>query len=88
MNWSVYADLSRPLTVAERRSVVDVLNELVPDGGCVGPQKGDIDEVYFCLEAVSSAEASVTAARYLDVILEKAGVQARYEIQLQLQPGH
>ncbi|MBN9688003.1 MULTISPECIES: hypothetical protein [unclassified Corallococcus] len=85
MNWSVYADLSRPLTEVERRAVADVLDEVVPDSGCVGPQKGDVDEVYFRVDAASSAEASATAARLLDVILEKAGVQVRYE--LQLQPG-
>ncbi|MHA7628331.1 hypothetical protein [Corallococcus sp. M7] len=86
MNWSVYADLSRSLTEAERGSVAQALDELVPGSGCVGPQKGDVDEVYFRVDAASSAEASVTAARLLDVILEKAGVQVRYEIQLQ--PGH
>ncbi|NPD25031.1 hypothetical protein [Corallococcus exiguus] len=86
MNWSVYADLSRSLTAAERQSVFEALDEVVLDSGCVGPQKGDVDEVYFRVEAVSSAEASVTAARLMDVILEKSGVQVRYE--LQLQPGH
>ncbi|WP_147445444.1 hypothetical protein [Corallococcus aberystwythensis] len=83
MNWSVYADLSRPLTEAERRSVADALEEVVPDGGCVGLQKEGCDEVYFQLDDASREEASMTASRFLDVILEKAGVQARYEIQLQ-----
>ncbi|NOK20914.1 hypothetical protein [Corallococcus carmarthensis] len=83
MNWSVYADLSRPLTEAERRSVAAALDELVPDGGCVGQQKPGCDEVYFRLDDVSREEASVTAARLLEVILEKAGVQARYEVRLQ-----
>ncbi|RKG99665.1 hypothetical protein D7X32_25920 [Corallococcus carmarthensis] len=83
MNWSVYADLSRPLTEAERQSVAEVLNEVVPDGGCVGQQRPGCDEVYFRLDDVSRDEASVMAARFLEVILEKAGVQARYELQLQ-----
>ncbi|GMU04404.1 hypothetical protein [Corallococcus caeni] len=83
MNWSVYADLSRPLTEAQRRAVAAVLNELVPDGGCVGPQRPGCDEAYFRLDDVTREEASVTAARWMDVILEKAGVQARYALQLQ-----
>lgn len=62
-----------------------MLQAVVPDGGCVGPQKGVVEEVYFCLDAGSREEAGAKAARLLDVILEKSGVQARYE--LQLQPG-
>lgn len=86
MNWSVYADLSRSLSAAERRSVFEALDEVVLDSGCVGPQNGGVEEVYFRVDAVSAAEASVTAARLMDVILAKSGVQVRYEIQLQ--PGY
>lgn len=87
MNWSVYADLSRSLTEAERQSIADALDEAVPDGGCVGQQRGEVEEVYFRLDAASSAEASEAAARLLEVILQKAGVQARYELQLEPELG-
>ena len=83
MNWSIYADLSRPLTEAERGAVFEALDGVVPESGCVGQHRSGVDEVYFRLEGLSREEASATAARLLDVILAKSGVQARYELDLQ-----
>jgi hypothetical protein len=82
--WSIYADLSRPLTHEERAAVGSALDDVVPSGGCVGLQNGPNDEVYFVVEAPSAIDARTAASRYVDVILDRARLaDVGYEIHLQ-----
>ena len=83
MRWSVYADLSRGLTDAERSAVFSALEELVVESGCVGPQKGIVEEVFFQVDAASLPEAAAEAARVMDAVLAKAAVQTKYALLVQ-----
>ncbi|MFP2924773.1 hypothetical protein ACLESO_06065 [Pyxidicoccus sp. 3LG] len=86
MQWSIYADLSRGLSAEERLAIADALDEVVPSSGCVGPNVGSVEEVYFVLEAGTEAEARAGASRYMDAVLQSAGVQAEFRIHLQPAP--
>jgi hypothetical protein len=85
--YDVYADLSRRLTDQERLAIFEALERSVPDSGCVGPQKGSEDEVYFVIEAPSDVEASALAAHYMNSVLKHAGVETEYTITLQTIDG-
>lgn len=87
MNWSIYADLSRELSVEERSALAAALDKVVPSGGCVGPQRGVVEEVYFTVEAGTEAEARAEAHRHMDAIFRITGVQADYQLQLQPSPA-
>lgn len=84
MQFSVYADLSRQLTLEERTAVGEALDAIVPDGGCVGPQRRQDFEVYFVVEAANSEEAREQATRYMDSLLRRSEVELDYEISLHL----
>jgi hypothetical protein len=83
MMWSVYADLARPLTSDEQPRASDALDALVPDGGCMGPNRSGDYEIYFEVTGSSLAEAETTAARLVNAILERAGVTVAFSITLQ-----
>jgi hypothetical protein len=86
MGWSVYADLSRPLTPEERQAIAASLDALWPGGGSVGPNRGGGEEVYFVVEVLPLAGAEEAAARLLDAVLAESGVRVRYTLQLQRRP--
>ena len=83
MNFSIYADLPRPLTSTEREAVFAAIDEIIPGSGCVGRQKGPTDEVYFCVDAPDEAAAREQARRYVDTVLTRAGLPAEYELHCQ-----
>lgn len=83
MRYSVYADLSRPLTTLERSTLFEALDSTVPGSGCVGQQKGPHDEVYFSIDALTDEEASEHASRYMDIVLQKSGLNTDYTLTLQ-----
>jgi hypothetical protein len=87
MWFSVYADLARRLTTDEQSALFEALDRIVPDSGCVGPQKGATDEVYFTVEAHSAAEATALATRYMSIILQEAALAVEYALELQSFPG-
>jgi hypothetical protein len=87
MEYSVYADLSRTLTSQERLAIAEALDNNVPNSGCVGPQKRTEDEVFFTVEAPSDEEASALAAHYMNIVLERAGVDVQYMLALQTTDG-
>ena len=87
MRYAVYADLSRRLTDKERLAVANALETNVPDGGCVGPQNREEDEVYFSVEAPSDDEASALAAHYMNTVISHAGVEVKYMLALQTIDG-
>lgn len=84
MPYAVYADLSRALTRQERATLFEALDSTVPSSGCVGPQKGPHDEVYFSIDAPTKEEATEQAAGYMRIILEKAGLDTDYTLELQI----
>lgn len=83
MQYAVYADLSRRLTEQERSALFEALDASVPGSGCVGLQKGLIDEVYFSLEAPSETTAGVQAERYMRAMLQKTELDVEYTLTLQ-----
>jgi len=83
MEYSVYADLSRPLMGEERSAVAEALDASVPESGCVGIQSGSNDEMYFCVEAGSDAEAEAQAVRYAEIVFREAGLDMEYTLTLQ-----
>ncbi|MFP2904785.1 hypothetical protein ACLESD_06960 [Pyxidicoccus sp. 3LFB2] len=86
MQWAIYADLSRGLSMEERLAIAEALDKLVPDSGCVGPNRAGVEEVYFCVEASTEAEARAEAHRYVDAVLRDADVKAEYGIYQQPNP--
>jgi len=87
VRFSVYADLSRPLAVEERGTLLGALDEIAPGSGCVGLQGGPNDEVYFTVDADSEADARAAAIRYLDAILRMAKLDLAYTLDLQRSPS-
>lgn len=83
MKFTVYADLARELTQAERSAVAVALDECVPDSGCVGKQKGGHDEVCFAVEAESDEEGQTMARRYMESVLQVASLKTEYSLHLQ-----
>lgn len=82
--WRVYVDLARPLTPEERCAVSEALQELVPDGGCVGRQNGPNDEVYFGVNAETAEDAQLLATTYVDSILERTRLaRLGYEVHVE-----
>jgi hypothetical protein len=80
MEYAVYADLSRPLTVEERSSLFEALDSIVPNSGFVGRDRAPNDEVYFCIEADNEDEAIAQAAQYMSKMLEKAALDVTYKL--------
>ncbi len=87
MRYAVFADFPRPLTKQERSAVFEALEANVPDSGCVGRDKRPNDEVYFCVEASCEDDATALARRYMDIVLQRAGLDAAYAISLQMFPA-
>jgi hypothetical protein len=83
MQYDAFADLSRPLTEQERDAVAEALDANVPGGGCVGLQNGPNDEIYFCVEASSEQDARTNAQSYVNSVLQTAGLDVGYELELQ-----
>ena len=79
MRWSVYVDLARHLDDAELAAVSAALDDLVPDGGCTTPRT-EGHELFFVVEAASSADAHDLATRYTGELLADAKVQIEFEV--------
>lgn len=83
VRFSIFADLSRPLTADEQGEIFAALDALVPNSGCVGPNRSGVYEVFFVVDADTSEAAQQEAARYMDAIVKCSGVAVGYEITLQ-----
>ena len=83
MLYAVYADLSSPITTQERLALFEALDATVPGSGCVGPRKGPHDEVYFVVEALTEEEAREQAERFMNIVLQTAGLEIAYALTLQ-----
>lgn len=83
MQFAVYVDLTRELTIEERSAIGEALDATVSEGGCVGLQNGPNDEVYFAVEAATEKEAAEQAKRYMDILLQAAAIDVEYELTLQ-----
>lgn len=85
MRFAIYADLSRHLDLDEQQRVFTALDTIVPDSGCVGPNRRGDCEVYFVVTALSAEAARYEAAGYLDAVLRNAGLSVSYALTLQPQ---
>ena len=84
MRWAVYVDLSRPLSKEEQAEVFSALEAVIPDSGCVGPNRRGVHEVYFVVDDMPSREdATREAERSMTEILERAGVGVTFQISVQ-----
>ena len=83
MRYAVFADVSRPLTRQEQTAVFEALEMSVPHSGCVGRDNGPNDFVYFDVEAPCEEDATAQARRYMDVVLQRAGLDVEYTLSLQ-----
>lgn len=82
VNWAVYADLERSLTRDEQHAVFDALDAIVPDSGCVGPNRKGIYEVYFTVDAATRAEAETAAAQFMKAVLQQARVAVLFVLEV------
>lgn len=80
VRWSIYVDLSRSLTDAERTAVGIMLDEVVPQGGSVGRLSGTVDGAYFALEAPSASEAAAAAEGLMAEVLARARVRVSFDV--------
>jgi len=87
MRYSVYADMSRPLTPEERNAVAAALEAQVPHSGCVGPQEGSNDEAYYAVEADTDEDAIAQATRYAALAIRMSGVDVKYTLEVQALDG-
>ncbi len=84
MRWSVYVDLSRSLSKDEQAEVFAALEAVIPDSGCVGPNRRGDHEVYFVVDDMPSRDdAAREAERSMTEILERAGVGVTFQISVQ-----
>ena len=82
MLWSVYADLERSLTSDEQRAVFAALDAIVPESGCVGPNRKGTHEVYFTVDAATRAEAHATADEFMSTVLHRATVNVAFALEV------
>ena len=82
VHWAVYADLERPLTGEEQHAVFAALDSIVPDSGCVGPNKKGVYEVSFSVGAATRAEAETVAAQFMKAVLQQAQVTAGFVVEV------
>ena len=82
MQYDVYVDMSRPLTVAERFDIFEALDAHVPHSGYVGLDKGPNDEMFFVVNADSDAEAVAQATRYAAMAIRESGVDVQYTVAM------
>lgn len=83
MRWCIFADLSRVLSDEERGDVFAAVEEIVPDSGCIGPNRAGDEEVYFVVEAVDAEAARLAAAALMDRVIAASGVEVTYAITVQ-----
>lgn len=84
--WGIYADLERPLTSDEQRAVFAALDAIVPDSGCVGPNRKGVYEVYFAVDAATRTEAETMAADFMSSVLHQATVNVAFALEADLHP--
>lgn len=82
MVWHAFVDLARRLSDVERRALFDAVDEIVPNSGCVGPNRSGVDEVYFTVEADDDRGARACAVALIDLVLARAGLVINYAITL------
>lgn len=83
MVWNVFVDLARPLNDAERRDVFGAVDAIIPDSGCVGPNRSGVDEIYFNVEADNEGDARARATALLVRVLAHAALTTDYEVTVQ-----
>jgi hypothetical protein len=81
--WNVFVDLERRLCGDEQRDLFAAIDALVPNSGCVGPNRSGVSEVYFSVDAENEADARARAADLISRVLSRAAIDTKHEISLQ-----
>lgn len=63
----------------------EALERLVPDGGCIGPQRGRY-EVFFVVDVPSEADALHRAGEHMAAILVECGIDVAYSVEVHPRP--
>lgn len=82
VQWSVFADLERHLTLDEAAALFAALDADVAGSGCLGPNRAGTFEVAFSVEAAARAEAEATARRALSAVLAAARLDVGFYIEV------
>lgn len=78
--WNIYADLARLLADDERSALFAALEQLVPDSGCIGPNRAGDEELWFMLAADTAEAARAAATDLVDRMLALADLPVAYAI--------
>ncbi len=85
MRFAVFADLLRPITSDEQAALFAAVDKLIPDSGCLGPNRSGDFEMYFRVDAPTQEAARSEAECYMNAVLECANVYIAYALTLQAQ---
>ncbi len=86
MRFAVFADLLQSITSKEQAALFATMDRLIPDSGCIGPNRSGNFEVYFTVEAPTQEAARGQAETYMSALIARAGVSVAYELTLQARP--
>ncbi|ADG69003.1 hypothetical protein Plim_3189 [Planctopirus limnophila DSM 3776] len=83
MEYAVYADSPRRLSVQEQAGLSEALEAIVPSGGCIGPRGSQQqEEVYFTVDAATEEEAKQQAGQFMNRILQEAGLEIAFVLEI------
>ena len=83
MPWSIFIDLAEGLTDDQRSALFAALEAIVPDGGCIGPDRGGVEVLYFVVDAPSPEAARTAATAIMENILATAAMRLAYTVTAQ-----
>jgi hypothetical protein len=86
VHFAVFADLLRLVTAGEQIALFADMESLIPDSGCIGPNRSGDFEVYFMVDAPTQEVALAESENYMSEITTCAGVSLAYVLTLQAQP--
>jgi len=86
VRFAIFADLLRPITAEEQAALFAAVDKLIPDSGCVGPNRSGDFEVYFTVDAPTQEAARNAAEGYMSAVLVSTSMSLAYVLTLQAQP--
>ena len=70
----------------EQAALFAAIDKLIPDSGCVGPNRSGDFEAYFTVDAPTQEAARREAECYMKAVVACASVDIEYALTLQPQP--
>lgn len=83
MPWSIFIDLAEGLSDDQRGALFAALEAIVPDGGCIGPDRDGVEVLYFVVDAPTPEAARSAAAATMENILATAAMRVVYTVTAQ-----